>query len=180
MERDVLQSERLILRPFEHGDAAEVQRLAGNRAIADTTLNIPHPYEDGMAEEWISTHKTKMQSGEIATFAIIREVDDQLIGAIGLTIERRFERAELGYWIGEPYWGSGYCSEAAKRIVRHGFENLRLNRIHAWYLERNPQSGRVLEKIGMLNEGIARQHIKKHGKFENLILCGLVRDEWSD
>ena len=180
MKQDVLQSDRLILRPFELTDASDVQGLAGNRVIADTTLNIPHPYEDGMAEQWISTHKPKFDSGERITFAITRVTDGQLIGAIGLTINREFDRAELGYWIGEPYWGSGFCSEAAKGIVRYGFENLGLNRIHACYMERNPASGRVLQKIGMTNEGVARQHARKNDKYEDLILYGLVRDEWLD
>ena len=87
LKQAVLKSDRLMLRPFELVDASDVQRLAGNRTIADTTLNIPHPYEDGMAEEWISTHRPKFSSGEIAIFAICRISDSQLIGAIGLTID---------------------------------------------------------------------------------------------
>jgi RimJ/RimL family protein N-acetyltransferase len=178
--QDVLQSDRLTLRPFEPDDAADVQRLAGNWKIADTTLNVPHPYDDGMAEEWISTHRPEFDEGKRAIFAVTRTADGQLIGAIGLTIDRTFDRAELGYWIGEPYWGSGYCSEAAKTVIRYAFEKLALNRIHACYLERNPASGKVLKKIGMTNEGVARQHIKKHGKFEDLVMCGLLRDERDD
>jgi ribosomal-protein-alanine N-acetyltransferase len=170
----------LLLRPFELGDASDVQRLAGNWRIADTTQNIPHPYEDGMAEEWISTHKEKLETGGLATYAIVEKSDNLLIGAIGLTIDSEFERAELGYWIGEPYWGLGYCSEAAQRIVRYGFEDLGLNRIHAWHLARNPASGRVLQKIGMSNEGIARQHTRKHGKFEDIVLCGLLREDYAE
>jgi RimJ/RimL family protein N-acetyltransferase len=176
----ILQSKRLLRRPFELDDASDVQRLAGNWRIADTTQNIPHPYEDGMAEEWISTHEQKFESGELATYAIVENSDKLLIGAIGLTIDSEFERAELGYWIGEPYWGQGYCSEAAQRIVRYGFEDLGLNRIHAWHLARNPSSGRVLQKIGMSNEGIARQHTRKHGNFEDIVLCGLLREDYAE
>jgi len=161
-------------------DAPDVQQLAGNWKIADTTLNVPHPYEDGMAEEWISTLKPNFDSEERATFAVTRTADQQLVGAISLRINRPFDRAELGYWIGEPYWGCGYCTEAAKLVVRYGFEILGLNRIHACFLERNPSSGKVLQKIGMSTEGIARQHVRKHGKFEDLILYGMVRDEWED
>jgi len=180
LKQDVLQSDRLTLRPFEADDASDVQRLAGNWKIADTTLNVPHPYEDGMAEEWISTLKPSFDSGERATFAAICTADQQLVGAISLRINGPFDRAELGYWIGEPYWGCGYCTEAAKVVVRYGFEKLDLNRIHACFLERNPSSGKVLQKIGMSAEGVARQHVKKHGKFEDLILYGMVRDEWED
>jgi len=180
LKQDVLNTDRLTLRPFEAGDAPDVQRLAGNWKIADTTLNVPHPYEDGMAEEWISTLDSFFDAGERAVFAVIRTVDQQLVGAISLRINRFFDRAELGYWIGEPYWGWGYCTEAAKLIVRYGFEELALNRIHACFLERNPSSGKVLLKIGMSAEGVARQHVKKHEKFEDLILYGMVRDEWED
>lgn len=73
---------------------------------------------------------------------------------------------------------SGFCTEAAKIVVRYGFEVLELNRIHAFYVDRNSPSGRVLEKVGMLREGAAQQHIKKNGKYENLILCGILREDW--
>ena len=59
-----------VLRPFRTADADEVQRLAGDRAVADTTLNIPHPYEDGMAEKWISNHRDWFERGEQAVFAV--------------------------------------------------------------------------------------------------------------
>lgn len=174
----ILKSDRLLLRPFLPTDASNVQQLAGNRAIADTTLNVPHPYEDGMAEAWISSHQPKAEAGELAAFAITTKAEDELVGAISLRIDRPFARAELGYWIGEPYWGRGYCAEAATRIVQYGFTELELHRVHAAYFARNPASGRVLEKIGMSEEGTARQHIMKWGKFEDLVLYGLLHSEW--
>ncbi len=70
-ERSTIETKRLLLRSFELSDAKDVQRLAGDRAIADTTLNIPHPYEDGMAEEWISVHRLKFEAGELSNFAIV-------------------------------------------------------------------------------------------------------------
>jgi len=92
-----IETERLILRPFELSDAKDVQRLAGDWAIADTTLNVPYPYEDGMAEQWISTHEQKFEAGELANFAIVFRAGGTLIGAIGLRIVQRFDRAKLGY-----------------------------------------------------------------------------------
>lgn len=168
-----------MLRPFALSDVSDVQRLAGNRAIADTTMNVPHPYEDGLAEDWISTHQPKLEAGEQAVFAATFKAEGELIGAVGLTIDSAFDRAELGYWIGEPFWGLGYCTEAAKRVVEFGFSAVRLNRIHAGHLDRNPASGRVLQKIGMSKEGIARQHVKKWGKYEDLVLYSLLRDDWA-
>ena len=176
--RPTIETKRLRLRPFELSDAKDVQRLAGDGAIADTTLNIPHPYEDGMAEEWISTHQPKFESGELLNFAIVSRTSDKLIGAIGLRIVPRFERAELGYWIGKPYWKNGYCTEAGRAVLQYGFSVLKLNRIHASHLKRNPASGRVMQKLGMVHEGCARQHAKRWDRFEDLVFYGIIKDYW--
>jgi len=170
-------SERLLLRPFTLADAPDVQRLAGDRAIAYTTQNIPHPYEDGMAETWIGSHREQFEKGQFVTFAIALG-DGTLIGAIGLHLHQAHERAELGYWIGKPYWGQGYCTEAAQAVLQYGFETLGLNRIHARHLTRNPASGRVMFKIGMRHEGSLRQHAKKWGVFEDIEVYGILRDEY--
>jgi [ribosomal protein S5]-alanine N-acetyltransferase len=179
-QQPTLLTNRLILRPFGLTDAKEVQRLAGDRSIADTTLEIPHPYEDGIAEKWISTHQAKFEAGEMAHFAIILRETNGLIGAIGLTIVSIFERAECGYWIGRPYWRNGYCTEAGLAVLEYGFAVLNLNRIHAHHFKRNPASGRVLQKLGMAHEGYARQHIKKWDKFEDIELYGLLKSEWQN
>ena len=177
-KRPELITDRLLLRPFTLADAPLVQLLAGDRDIASNTLNIPHPYEDGMAEEWISTHHEKFERGELVNFAIVLRNDDVLIGAIGLVINQQHENAELGYWIGKPYWGNGYCTEAAKAVLHYGFTALGLNRIHAFHMSRNPASGRVLEKIGMKYEGCLRQHGKRWGVFEDLEMYAILKSEY--
>lgn len=174
-----LSGKRVLLRTFQLSDAADVQNLAGNSAIADERTSIPHPYEDGMAEQWISTLAPKINRGELASFAVTRISSGELVGAISLRVDREFDRAALSYWIGVPYWGLGYCTEAASIIVKYGFENLQLNRIYATHLLRNPASGRVLQKIGMSLEGQQRQHRVKGGKYQDLVLYGLLREEWS-
>jgi ribosomal-protein-alanine N-acetyltransferase len=177
-ERPSIYTERLLLRPFQLSDADDVQRLAGDRAIADTTLNVPHPYEDGMAEEWIATHQPRFESGELLTLAATLQTSGDLIGAVGLGIDRRFERAELGYWIGKLYWNNGYCTEAGRAMLQYGFSVLGLHRIHASHLTRNPASGRVMQKLGMVREGCARQHVRRWDEFEDLELYGILADEW--
>ena len=174
-----LETPRLLLRPFVATDTKTVRQLAGDAAIADTTLNIPHPYEEGIADEWLLTHEPGFAAGTLAVFAIVRREDDQLIGAIGLTIDTAFHKAELGYWIGKPYWRSGYATEAARAIVDYGFGSLDLNRIHAAYLARNPASGKVMQKVGMRPEGTARQDAMKHGKYEDLVNFAILREEWA-
>lgn len=173
-----LTTDRLILRPFTLADAANVQSLAGDWAIADTTLNIPHPYEDGMAEEWISHHREQFVNKEQVTLAITLRTNNALVGAIGLRLTLRFARAEMGYWIGKPYWGQGYCTEAAKALLAYGFGELQLNKIFASHLVRNPASGRVMQKIGMTNEGTLREHVQKWGVFEDIKVYGILRSEY--
>ncbi len=166
------------MRPFRLSDAPVVQLLAGERDIADTTMNIPHPYGDGMAEEWIVGHKSAYEDGKAITFAIVVRDNDSLVGAIGLRIDRGCNKAELGYWVGKPFWNRGYATEAAIALLAFGFDELQLNRIHAAHLARNPSSGRVMEKSGMLLEGTARKDTMKWGKYEDLVSYGLLREDW--
>jgi [ribosomal protein S5]-alanine N-acetyltransferase len=175
-----LETPRLLLRPFRMADAEEVQRLAGDRAVADTTLNIPHPYEDGLAEKWIGNHRDWFDLGEQAVFAITLRPAGTLMGCVGLRINRDDQRAELGYWIGRPYWGQGYCTEAAQAVLAFGFKRLALNRIYAHHFVRNPASGRVMQKLGMSREGRLRQHVRKWGTFEDLELYGILRHQWRE
>jgi RimJ/RimL family protein N-acetyltransferase len=158
-------------------DAPDVQRLAGAREVASTTLNIPHPYTDGMAEQWIATHQESYARGEFVIFAIVLRANQALIGAMSLHIHRPHVQAELGYWIGTAYWNHGYCSEAAQAVLRYGFDVLGLHRIYASYMTRNPASGRVMQKIGMTYEGCLRQHVQKWGIFEDIAIYGILRSE---
>lgn len=174
----ILKTKRLILRPFTIADAPFVQKLAGDKAIADTTLNIPHPYLDGIAEEWIGTHADNFQNGKIVTYAIVLKATDQFVGAISLTLAGRFDRAEMGYWIGKKYWNRGYCTEAAEAMLEYGFDTLDLNKIFAEHFTRNPASGAVMEKIGMSHEGSLRQHMKKWGRYEDMNVYSILRDEY--
>jgi len=178
LNQPALHTDRLLLRPFDLGDAGAVEHLAGAYEVADTTLNIPHPYRDGMAEAWILTHKPLYRSGALVNYAIVLSEPQQLIGAIGLRIQPAHQHAELGYWVGLPFWRQGYCTEAAAVVLRYGFEQLGLHRIHATHLRRNPASGRVLQKLGMSYEGRQREHARKWDQFEDLEKYGILRTEF--
>jgi [ribosomal protein S5]-alanine N-acetyltransferase len=171
----IIETPRLRLRPFRMADADDVQRLAGDQAIADTTLNIPHPYENGAAERWITNHRDWFERGEQVVFAITLQSDDRLLGAVGVQINREDQRGELGYWIGVPYWGQGYCTEAVRAILAYGFEQLGLNRIQACHFARNPASGCVMRNVGMQHEGSLRQHTRKDDHFEDIEIYGILR-----
>ena len=175
-----LETERLLLRPFCQSDAAEVTRLAGDRSVAATTSNIPHPYNESMACEWIERHQPTFEKDEGVAFAITLKADGSLVGAISLMGMVKGHRAELGYWIGKPYWGLGYCTEAAREVLEYAFGVLRLSRVHASHFARNPASGRVMQKVGMRSEGCCRQHIQKWGQLEDLEIYGILEQEWRD
>jgi RimJ/RimL family protein N-acetyltransferase len=176
-QRPTLTTARLVLRPFVLRDAPRVRELAGERDVAATALNIPHPFERGVAEQWIASHHPQWQEGTGVTFAIVRQEDRRLAGALGLTIERRHAAAELGYWIGKPHWGLGYASEAVAAVVGWAFADLGLNRLHASHFAGNLASRRVLEKAGFLPEGVAREAVFHWGRFEDLVRWGLLRGD---
>lgn len=176
----VLETERLRLRAFTLADAPTVQRLAGAAEVARTTLNIPHPYPDGAAETWIGTHADAAARGTAYTFAVTRRETGELLGAIGIHPVATHARAEIGYWLGVPYWNQGYMTEAARRVVRFGFEELGLNRIQATCLPSNRASGRVMEKAGLTYEGTLRQYVCRRGTFQDVALHALLRTDWQN
>lgn len=171
-------TERLRLRAFRDADALHVQRLAGDRRIADTTSHVPHPYPDGIAEAWIATHEASWELGRGLALAVASRATDELLGAIGLTIKPEQKSAELGYWIGVPYWGQGYCSEAARGLIDFAFTAMGLERVHAHHFARNPASGRVMEKAGMTYEGTRAGVIMKWGRPEDAKFYGIARTDW--
>ena len=180
MEQPFLETVRLLLRPFALADAADVQRLAGAREVADMTLNVPYPYEDGLAEQWIGGHSERFASGSFVTYAITLQENKALLGAVGLTVTPVDRRAELGYWLGAPYWNRGYMTEAAQALVGYGFTELGLHKITASHFARNPASGRVMQKLGMSQEGALCRHVRKGGGYEDLVLYGLLAEEWAE
>jgi ribosomal-protein-alanine N-acetyltransferase len=161
-------------------DAPDVQRYASDRDVAAMTLNIPHPYPDGAAEAWIGTHAAKYSEGRLASFAITERESGALAGAIGLHVEPAHNRAELGYWIGKPFWGRGYATEAGRVVIRFGFESLRLNKIHAAVFIKNPASDRVIRKLGMKWEGRLREHDLKWGAYEDIDVYAVLANEWKE
>jgi [ribosomal protein S5]-alanine N-acetyltransferase len=172
----LIRTDRLLLRPFAFADAPEVQRLAGAYEIADTTISVPHPYQLNDAIDWIEKQPRDFAAGRAVRFAIRLLPKETLIGAIELhDIDREHAQAELGYWIDQQRWGKGYATEAGTPVVRYGFDVLGLNRIYAHHLVRNVASGEVLRKLGMRQEGVLRQRVRKWGRFEDVVLCAVLR-----
>ena len=165
-----LETERLILRPFTMNDAAAIQRLLNDPLVSDGLLSVSYPFALPDAEKWLTDRITNR-------FAITLRESAQLCGGIGMHTNAKHPRAEMGYWIGRAFWGKGYATEAARELVRYGFESLHLQRIAAMHFPRNKASQRVLEKIGMKREGLLRQYARKNGRFEDLIVYSVLRGE---
>jgi [ribosomal protein S5]-alanine N-acetyltransferase len=176
--RPTLTTERLVLRPFVVEDASELARLAGDRRIAETTLNIPHPYDENMAVAWIGTHAERAERDEGLALAMTERGTGAIIGAAGLGINRPHRRGELGYWVSAEHWGRGYATEASRALIDYAFGPLDLARVVAHCLTRNPGSRRVMEKLGMQCEGRLRQHMVKWDVAEDIWIYGVLRDEW--
>lgn len=171
-----LKTGRLILSAFTAADSNAVETLAGEEAIARGTANIPHPYPPGAALAWIATHAPAYANGDGVTFAV-RQKDHTLIGCVNLGITKSDERAELGYWLGVPYWNQGFTTEAARACIDFGFSHLKLHKITARHFAFNPSSGRVMQKLGMQREGYLRKHTQKAGVFHDVIEYGLLKEE---
>lgn len=173
-----LRTSRLLLGAFEIGDAPELQRLAGAREIADTTVSIPHPYELDHALAWIGHQRRESVRGRTTNFAIRLLPGSPLIGCAGLRdIDPEHLQAELGFWIGRDWWGHGYAREAAAEVIRFGFEQLGMNRIYAHHMARNPAAGHVLLHLGMQREGVLRERVRKWGVFEDVVLYAILRED---
>ncbi len=152
MSIEPIYTERLVVRALEPDDAPRIHRLIGDWEVARTTANVPHPYEDGMADDWIAKSASELEAGEAYHLAVTRSDTPGLIGSVGLTLPD--QRAPvLGYWIGRPSWGRGYATEAARGLVAFGFDALGIDRIIASVLPGNLASGRVLDKLGFVRTG---------------------------
>lgn len=148
MAQPILTTDRLILRSFNSNDAETVRKLAGNHNVAKQTLNIPHPYEQGVAEAWIETHHMNWEQKGLINCAVVSKNSNELLGTVNF-VRNDEKSVELGYWMGEPYWGMGYCTEAVNELVRFAFEELDKNSVVARHLSTNPASGAVMLKAGL-------------------------------
>nr|WKN39619.1 GNAT family N-acetyltransferase [Tunicatimonas sp. TK19036] len=171
-----LRNHSLILRPFIREDLPKILVLVQDKDVATSTLNIPYPCTDTQIEEWYDLQLQELEIGKVLRWAITEKSD--LIGAMKLVTHPEYESAEIGYWIGKPYWGKGYASEAAQLVVDYAFNTLDLNRIEAHAMVENIGSSRVLTKLGMREEGYHPQLIKKFGEFKDVKTYGLLREQW--
>lgn len=182
-----IRNKRLILRSIRKDDWELIFRLGGDRDIASTT-SLPHPYPEERAKEYVDRQPKSYKEGQSVNFAIcakdeklakeIGSKKDELMGIVGFYLNLPNKRAELGYWLGKPFWGKGIMFESAKAIMEYGFDHLQLNRIYANHIKHNLASGQILKKLGMQFEGTFSQHFLKFGTLEDSLNYAILADEW--
>ncbi|GAB4233290.1 MAG: GNAT family N-acetyltransferase [Ekhidna sp.] len=173
----MLANEYIALRPLRMEDKNDLARLLNNKKIWDNLRDfVPYPYTEQDAVDFISyTHKELPDH----TFAITHQ--DKFAGVIGLIPQHDVFRKsmELGFWIGEPFWGKGIVTIAVKLISQHAFKTMGISRLFSHVYEYNIASMRVLEKCGFQHEGISRKAIIKNEKLWDLHEYGLLKGDFS-
>jgi len=176
----ILETERLILRPIAQSDVPVLHPLINDVDVACTMLSTPHPYPRDEFSSFVNKALEAMERRERYEMAITQKETGLAFGAIRFfNISWEHLRSEMGYWLGKQYWGSGYATEATKRMIRFGFEELGLERIHAHCLTTNQASARVLEKAGLTLEARIRHAVKKGDEFLDVFLYGIIREEFA-
>ncbi|MCE1252870.1 MAG: GNAT family N-acetyltransferase [Anaerolineae bacterium] len=162
------------LRPWAVTDAQAIVKYGNNRKVwANLRDGFPSPYTPQAAQAFLA----KMEQQSPRTFLAI-VTPDEAVGGIGISINQDVHRftAELGYWLGEPFWGRGWMSEAVKLFCEAAFVEFGLNRIYAEPYAVNKGSTRVLEKAGFELEGLMRANVFKDGRVLDQFMYALVKN----
>ena len=161
----ILKGSKFMLRPYRYGDELSIAEQANNENVSRSLLLLPHPYILEDAEQWVerNVQMAEQEFPEELNFAI--EVNDKTVGSISLTDIVLGHKAEIGYWLGEEYWGRGIMTEAVKLLTKYAFEELDLVRVYAGVFVWNKASQAVLGKAGFHLEGTHEKGICKNGEF---------------
>ena len=178
MKQKELVSDLVYMRPLGIADIPHIQRLAAAEEIANNTY-VPHPYPPGAAEEFVRKARDQWRHDEAYVFAIIEKASEQFAGCMGIHPLPAHNRAEVGYWIGLPYWGRGLATAALRLIIQFGFEELKLNRIAAGHFPQNPASGRVMQKANMRYEGLLRGALFHHDEYKDEVRYAILRRDYN-
>ena len=178
MLKEPLVTKRLTLRRLEAGDASRISLLAGDWEVSRMMAAVPRPYDEAMVKNWIDLTLRQWEAGVTYDFTIERGEDKLVIGGIGLE-RTNTAKAELGYWLGRPYWRQGYGAEAAGRVIKFGFNDLGLDCIVSASLPTNTSSIGILEKLGFTFQCREQQYFPARGEKKEVASFALSRAEYS-
>ena len=174
-----LRTERLILRPMSTEDTNDMFEYARGEEVTRYLLWSPHP-SAAYTQDYLQYIESRYRLGDFYDWSVLLADSGKMIGTCGFT---RFNfssySAEIGFVLNPKYWGYSIAPEAARRVIRFGFDTLELHRIEAHYMENNIQSRRVMEKSGMTFEGIYRDMMLVRGQFVSVGVCSILRSEFN-
>ncbi len=173
----VLDTERLILRPLRMSDAQDLFAFAQDPQVSRHVLWDPHTSLLD-SRRFLRAARRQYRRGQPSSFAVTLKDSGRMIGTVGfMWVNVEYLSAEVGYSLSRDYWNRGIMTEALRRVVQFGFDELRLNRIEAQHETDNPASGRVMEHVGMKYEGTLRQRLKNKGRFVDVALYAILRSD---
>jgi RimJ/RimL family protein N-acetyltransferase len=171
-------SARLVLRAWARQDLNRLVSLGNNYAVAKNLSTFPHPYSMRDAEEWFEMQGAQLLYPAQIGGTLAIALDGEAIGGIGIHPDR-MEHPELGYWLGEPYWGKGYATEAASALIAYAFTEGGLNAICAGHYWDNHASGRVLTKLGFRYTSEGKRFCKARGHEVRCLDMLLPYERWA-
>jgi RimJ/RimL family protein N-acetyltransferase len=172
-----LVGDKVRLRPIQESDAAEAYRLLTDDAVL-ANLAWDGPASEAEIAETYTRWQTEFRAGENCCLAIERADKPGMVGCINARFPRHPQQADIGYWLGTPYWNNGYMTEAVRLVCHLSFEYLDAVRAYATVFTRNIASRRVLEKNGFSIDGTLRSHVFKRGQFVDSWFMTLLLSEW--
>lgn len=171
---------KLKLRKIRPSDISSLLKYCNNKNISDQIINIPYPYLEDDAVFRMNFVLQGFFKKERYVFAISFKENEELIGEIGLHLDKNNNSAQFGYWIAEPFWGKGIATEATAAILKFGFEKLNLNKIYATHYPDNLASGKVMLNNKMIKEAEMKEHYKINDTYKNVIQYRLTKKEYEE
>ena len=171
----ILKSENFTLRLYRKGDEESLRKNINSKEVSRFMSTVPFPYKISDAHYWIKHNSKldKLKNKNEINFAI--ELNNNVVGGIGLMHITRNHKAEIGYWLGRKYWDKGIITEAIKIILDYAFNQLKLRRVYAKVFIKNKPSVRVLEKNDFKLEGILKKKLPKNNKFFDVYIYAITR-----
>lgn len=174
-----LRSGRLSFQPLVESDVQKVVDFLSDYETVLLLTYAPWPYTLNDAVIWFN-YVNQMCANNVGRFWGIHDAENTLIGTIGLSLFPDHKKAEIHYWLGKAYWGQGYGTESAHRIIRYAFENCGVDRLEVNCMARNARSQRVIQKNHFVYEGTLRHYVLRFGVHEDVQFYSLLRDEFKN
>lgn len=173
-----LTTERLTLRRMMVADTSDMYEYASRPDVTKYLTWYPHPDRE-YTREYLQYLGNRYAAGMFYDWAVIYEPDCKMVGTCGFTaFHCASDCAEVGYVLNPEYWGKGIATEALTRVLRFAFEELKLHRVEARFIEENERSRHVMEKAGMTFEGVLREAMLVKGVYVNVGICSILDCEW--